>query len=192
MGGPPRRASLSRNASVRGSRREVAAAPVDGVEAIGCSFRSATVGRMPPVFLPLPAQRQCKGHTGEVSPCAPRRNSGSEKHLWIGPVEMPRRSAESVSGRVLLGGTTASPVGTYLPRRNRGFSASYPDPPGKRPRLTETVDRLIDFNSALNKPDEVSKWRKERANFGGVAPTPPGEKMTPSAKLAQEGGVARS
>ncbi len=39
MGGPPKRARPSRNACVCGSRREAAAGPADGVEAIGYSFR---------------------------------------------------------------------------------------------------------------------------------------------------------
>jgi tetratricopeptide (TPR) repeat protein len=48
-----------------------------------------------------------------------------------------------------------------------------PIPPGRRDRLTNALDRLIDFYTATNKPDEATKWRQERAKYGGVAPAPP-------------------
>ena len=51
-----------------------------------------------------------------------------------------------------------------------------PIPPGRRDRLTNALDRLIDFYTATNKPDEATKWRQERAKYGGVAPAPPQKK----------------
>jgi hypothetical protein len=36
-------------------------------------------------------------------------------------------------------------------------------PPQGRVRLSEAVDRLIELYIATNKPDEVKKWRAERA-----------------------------
>ncbi len=48
-------------------------------------------------------------------------------------------------------------------------------PPEGRVRLPEALDRLIDFSTATNKPDEVKKWQAERAKYPAAAP-PPGKK----------------
>jgi hypothetical protein len=34
------------------------------------------------------------------------------------------------------------------------------------------LDRLIEFSTAANKPDEVKKWQAERAKYSDVAPPP--------------------
>ena len=47
-------------------------------------------------------------------------------------------------------------------------------PPGST-RIAEALDRLIEFYMATNKPDDVKKWRAERAKYPGAAP-PLGEK----------------
>ena len=39
-------------------------------------------------------------------------------------------------------------------------------------RLTEAVDRLVRLYEAMDKKDEVKKWRAERAQYPPVAPTP--------------------
>jgi WD40 repeat protein/tetratricopeptide (TPR) repeat protein len=41
--------------------------------------------------------------------------------------------------------------------------------------LSDVLDRLIELSAATNKPDEVKKWRAERAKYPSVAP-PPREK----------------
>jgi len=41
-----------------------------------------------------------------------------------------------------------------------------------RVRLPEALDRLIDFSTVTNKPDEVTKWQAERAEYPAAAPTP--------------------
>jgi hypothetical protein len=38
-------------------------------------------------------------------------------------------------------------------------------PPPGIIRIPEALDRLIEFSSATNKPDEVKKWRAERAKY---------------------------
>jgi WD40 repeat protein/tetratricopeptide (TPR) repeat protein len=38
------------------------------------------------------------------------------------------------------------------------------------PRLPEALDRLIELYTATNKPDEVKKWREERAKYPAIAP----------------------
>ena len=39
-------------------------------------------------------------------------------------------------------------------------------------RIPETLDRLIDLSVATNKPDDVRKWRAERAKYPEVTPLP--------------------
>jgi hypothetical protein len=43
-------------------------------------------------------------------------------------------------------------------------------PPEGRARLREALDRLVDFYTATNKPDEVKKWLAERAKYPGAGP----------------------
>ena len=38
-------------------------------------------------------------------------------------------------------------------------------PPQGIIRIPEALDHLIEFSSATNKPDEVKKWRAERAKY---------------------------
>jgi hypothetical protein len=45
-------------------------------------------------------------------------------------------------------------------------------PPQGQVRLPEALDRLIELYTATDKPDEVKKWRAERAKYPEVAPTP--------------------
>jgi tetratricopeptide (TPR) repeat protein len=46
---------------------------------------------------------------------------------------------------------------------------------GAELRMPETLDRLIELYTAINKPDEAKKWRAERAKYSDIAP-PPREK----------------
>ena len=45
-------------------------------------------------------------------------------------------------------------------------------PPQGRGRLPEAADRLVELYERLGKPDEVRRWRAERANYPFVAPPP--------------------
>jgi tetratricopeptide (TPR) repeat protein len=38
-------------------------------------------------------------------------------------------------------------------------------PPQRVTHISEALDRLIEFSTATNKPDEAKKWRGERANY---------------------------
>jgi hypothetical protein len=38
-------------------------------------------------------------------------------------------------------------------------------PPRSGTRVPETLDRLIAFHNASNKPEEAAKWRAERARY---------------------------
>ena len=46
-------------------------------------------------------------------------------------------------------------------------------PPARRYRLIEAVDRLIELYTATNKPDEITKWRKEKERLSTVEPDAP-------------------
>ncbi len=45
----------------------------------------------------------------------------------------------------------------------KGRAVTIPD--DRKARLPEAVDRLIELYTAMNKPDEVKKWRAERAKY---------------------------
>lgn len=47
--------------------------------------------------------------------------------------------------------------------------------PGKA-RLTDALDRLIEFYSVTDKPDEVQKWQTERAKYPPAEATVAGKK----------------
>jgi hypothetical protein len=50
-------------------------------------------------------------------------------------------------------------------------------PKGGEIRIPESLDRLIEFYTATNKPEQVKKWRAERAKY------PQGKTKTPEKKL---------
>jgi serine/threonine protein kinase len=49
-------------------------------------------------------------------------------------------------------------------------------PAGRRYRLPEVLDRLIELYTATNKPDEVTKWRQERGKYRDGGPQAAGNK----------------
>jgi len=44
------------------------------------------------------------------------------------------------------------------------------DPRNGAPRIPEALDRLIDLYTAMSRPDEVKKWRTERAKYPPANP----------------------
>ena len=67
--------------------------------------------------------------------------------------------------------------------------AKIPKSVGAELRIPEALDRLIDFCTATSKPDEVKKWRAERAKYircqAGEA-----RELSPSPWYDASGGVA--
>ena len=51
-------------------------------------------------------------------------------------------------------------------------------PPQGATRISEALDRLVEFYTATNKPDEVKKWWAERAKYPALVEKgpPPREK----------------
>lgn len=46
-------------------------------------------------------------------------------------------------------------------------------PPQASTRLPEAIDRLIEWSTATNRPNDVKKWRAERAKYRETTPAPP-------------------
>jgi tetratricopeptide (TPR) repeat protein len=85
-------------------------------------------------------------------------------------------NTKSQLGGVLLGQKKYAEVGPLLMAGYEGMKqreAAIPEQ-GKA-RLPEALDRLIEFYTATNKPDEVAKWQAERAKYPEGA-LPSGEK----------------
>ncbi len=85
-------------------------------------------------------------------------------------------NAKSLLGGALLGQKRYAEAEPLL---REGYEAmkqrEKTDPEQGKIRLPATIDRLIDFYTATNKPDEVKKWQAERAKYPAARPMP-GEK----------------
>ncbi|MBX9624846.1 MAG: tetratricopeptide repeat protein, partial [Gemmataceae bacterium] len=84
----------------------------------------------------------------------------------------------SLLGGSLFGRGELAEAEPLLVAGYEGMKARRPTiPPPARPRLPEAADRLVDLYQALGKPDEVKRWRAERATYPFV--TPPPREATP-------------
>ena len=79
--------------------------------------------------------------------------------------------AQSMLGGALLGQKKYAEAEPLLVKGYDGMKQQEKsiEPRDKR-RLSEALDRLIEFYTATNKPDEAKKWRAERAEYPAVAP----------------------
>ena len=83
---------------------------------------------------------------------------------WRGP------HARSLLGAALLGQRKYADAEPHLTAGYAGLAArATAIPPRDRPRLGEAADRLIELYTATNKPDEVKRWRAERAKYPAPA-----------------------
>ena len=80
----------------------------------------------------------------------------------------------SLLGGALLGQKKLAEAEPLLLKGYEGMKAREQTiPPQANTRIPEALDRLIDFSTATNKPDEAAKWRAERAKYPPpVAPMP--------------------
>ncbi|MBX9583407.1 MAG: tetratricopeptide repeat protein [Gemmataceae bacterium] len=82
-------------------------------------------------------------------------------------------NTRSVLGGCLLRQGKPAEAEPLLLAGYEGMKARAKDiPPPGRTRLPEAADRLVELYKKLNKPDEVAKWRAERATYPSVAPLP--------------------
>jgi WD40 repeat protein len=81
-------------------------------------------------------------------------------------------NTKSTLGGSLLGQKKYSDAEPLLLKGYQGMKERDKTIPSQgRVRLSEAVDRLIELYSATNKPDEVKKWRTERAKYPEAAVT---------------------
>jgi WD40 repeat protein/serine/threonine protein kinase/lipopolysaccharide biosynthesis regulator YciM len=83
-----------------------------------------------------------------------------------GPESWTVSNAQSLVGGSLLGQKKYAEAEPLLLKGYEGLKQweKALEPPDA-PRLPETLDRLIDLYTAMNKPDEAKKWRAERAKY---------------------------
>ncbi len=82
-------------------------------------------------------------------------------------------NTQSMLGGALLGQKKPADAEPLLLKGYEGMKAREKlIPPQGSTRLPEAIDRLVELYTAINKPDEVKKWRAERAKYTEVAPPP--------------------
>ena len=82
-------------------------------------------------------------------------------------------NTQSVLGGALLGQKKYAEAGPLLRKGYDGMKQRETTiPPQAATRIPEALDRLIDFYTATNKPDEAKKWQAERAKYPAAAPLP--------------------
>ncbi len=82
-------------------------------------------------------------------------------------------NSRSQLGGALLGQTKYAEAEPLLLKGYEGMKQREQTiPPEGNPRISEALDRLIDLYTATDKPDEVKKWRAERAKYPDVPPPP--------------------
>jgi serine/threonine protein kinase/tetratricopeptide (TPR) repeat protein len=83
-------------------------------------------------------------------------------------------NTRSLLGGALLGQKEYAEAEPLLRQGYEGMKAREKaiPPPGST-RLPEALDRLIELSTATNRPDEVKKWRAERARYPGDGPARP-------------------
>jgi tetratricopeptide (TPR) repeat protein len=85
-------------------------------------------------------------------------------------------NTRSLLGGALLGQRKYAEAEPLLLQGYEGMKAREKAiPPQAATRLPEALDRLIELYTATNKPDEVKKWRAERARYDKDAGSKPGE-----------------
>ena len=85
-------------------------------------------------------------------------------------------NTQSLLGGVLLGQKKLAEAEPLLKMGYAGMKQREATIPKQaKVRLSEALDRLIDFATTTNKPDDVKKWQAERAKYPATAP-PPGQK----------------
>ena len=92
-------------------------------------------------------------------------------------------NAMAMHGRALLGQRKYADAEPLLVKGYEGMKAREKAiPPQAAANILEALDRLIDLYAAVNKPDEVKKWRTERAKYSSPAaksPAPKPDSATP-------------
>ena len=84
---------------------------------------------------------------------------------------------QSMLGRALLGQKNYADAEPLLLKGYEGMKQREKSiPPSARVFIPESLDRLIELYTAMNKPDEAKKWQVERAKYREVLPPPRADK----------------
>jgi hypothetical protein len=81
-------------------------------------------------------------------------------------------NTQSLLGGALLGQKKYADAEPLLLKGHEGMKQRQKTIPPGSIRTPEALDRLIELYTATNKPEEVKKWRAERARYPDVAPMP--------------------
>jgi hypothetical protein len=82
-------------------------------------------------------------------------------------------NTQSTLGEALMGQRKYAEAEPLLLKGYEGMKVREKTIPGSgKIRIPEALDRLIELYTATNKPDEVKKWRAERAKHPNAAPMP--------------------
>ena len=90
------------------------------------------------------------------------------------PDEWQTFYAQSLLGGALLGQKNYADAEPYLRQGYEGMKQrekAIPSPSATS--LPEALDRLIELETATNRPDELRKWQADRARYPGGEPPPP-------------------
>jgi hypothetical protein len=91
----------------------------------------------------------------------------------VQPDEWTTFNSRSLLGGSLLGQKKYAEAEPLLRKGYEGMKQREKTIPQEgRVRVSEALDRLIDFYTVTNKPDEVTKWHAERAKYPATAPPP--------------------
>jgi hypothetical protein len=89
----------------------------------------------------------------------------------IEPEDWRTFNTQSMLGGALMGQKKYAEAGPLLLAGYEGMKQlGKAIPPQGAIRLPEALDRLIEFYTAINKPDEAKKWQGERAKYPAIAP----------------------
>ena len=82
-------------------------------------------------------------------------------------------NTQSMLGKAILGQKKYAAAEPLLLKGYEGMKQREKTiPPQGVVRLPEAADRLIELSTATNKPDDVKRWRAERAKYNELAPLP--------------------
>jgi eukaryotic-like serine/threonine-protein kinase len=80
-------------------------------------------------------------------------------------------NTRSMLGGALLGQKKYADAEPLLVKGYDGIKAREKTiPPQAASRIPEAIERLIEFYTATNKPDDVTKWKAERAKYPSKPP----------------------
>jgi tetratricopeptide (TPR) repeat protein len=145
------------------------------VEIVAEARQARAKGRWQPLADALDQVGRNRLRAGTFAEAEPPLRECLEIRAKALPADWKTLNTRSLLGGALLGQKKYAEAEPMLRQGGEGMKAlEKVIPPIDRPRLAEAVDRLIALYTATNRPDEVRKWRAERARYGQDAGSTPG------------------